>query len=775
MPDASLYLSKYGNYYTPVLDMKGKGRSCSGRSARSKSKAETFRSTPWYSTQEFDFVGRGLSVATQLFSTNSFSQDDGQSQDALRLLHHALQRVSVWQQRWDRIPHSIEISASLAQVLLLDFKQQQQPQDSWDASRQDATPILNSLIPSPRFHFCMVLRSAYATSIVRAVNGIADSTQRNRSLACYYPSSPTHSRTSHSLSIANLCSMLGLPSWIVHVRHDSTHKELPSLMVLRLAAQHLLIFMIEEYFTQPQRQFLLVQQKAMSLLESYENLCSKQDATPTQPGDDEEPQAEVVVLGKSMATNGESQNNLLIVQKEKLVVQEMTIQMEENNCNKISSAEYEASCNERGQESILPSGTMVNMKPTNQEKKRKKRLEKQMRAEVIQEKIRLYGFFGVLVESRPNPPLKKHKISSSTHSNISPTNDKKDTGASTKEPKRTIQRTNQRSLVACAKNFVSDTPMDVGFDQALSYLIWGREKNSLNGSNESSPCGVLFSKRSELHNFASSDCDKKKDDHDARNSLFEIGKNKYTILLRAIIGHWHGFFHSFLVHLIESFICIQDETRISTNPFLGLSLDQQASTTTQPSKKWIIEGTIFSWVKYILSREFLSAFDTSISVFKRVNLNKKDMSQWSKEERSFMESPAPYTSLRPFNLPLNSLYRRCQVGNEMSEIGGKIICVFRDILEKSNVKSNNCHNKKQSDVTGEDTHRKSNITSGMDESGVCAAISREINSTNDVERDTSSFQSTDEDEKITNIDRVPWTFCETWEACSIGTLPGYVS
>lgn len=202
-------------------------------------------------------MGRGLSIATQLFSVES-AHVNQQDQDSLNILQQALQRVFVWQNRWDRIPHSIEISASLAQELLLDFTQHINVHR--DADKNIA---LSNPIPSVSIPFSMVLRSAYASSIVRAVNGIANSMQRHRSSTAH-----STTRPSHSLSIANLCSMLGLPSWIVHVRHDATHKELPSLIVLRLTAQTLLTFMIEEYFLQPHHQSLLIQQQARIWLES---------------------------------------------------------------------------------------------------------------------------------------------------------------------------------------------------------------------------------------------------------------------------------------------------------------------------------------------------------------------------------------------------------------------------------------------------------------------------------------------------------------------------
>lgn len=62
---------------------------------------------------------------------------------------------------------------------------------------------------------------SYAAAIIRLVNGLVDPLQ----LGAY------------ARSIASIAQQLGLPAWLVELRHAATHEDLPSLEVLRDAAR----------------------------------------------------------------------------------------------------------------------------------------------------------------------------------------------------------------------------------------------------------------------------------------------------------------------------------------------------------------------------------------------------------------------------------------------------------------------------------------------------------------------------------------------------------
>jgi ribosomal biogenesis protein LAS1 len=65
------------------------------------------------------------------------------------------------------------------------------------------------------------LRQNYAVAIIRMVNGLVDPLQAG----------------AYARSIASIAAQLGLPSWLVELRHAATHEDLPSLEMLREAAR----------------------------------------------------------------------------------------------------------------------------------------------------------------------------------------------------------------------------------------------------------------------------------------------------------------------------------------------------------------------------------------------------------------------------------------------------------------------------------------------------------------------------------------------------------
>jgi len=65
------------------------------------------------------------------------------------------------------------------------------------------------------------LRQSYATALIRLVNGLVDPLQ-----------SGTYAR-----SILSIAAQIGLPAWLVELRHAATHEDLPSLELLRDGAK----------------------------------------------------------------------------------------------------------------------------------------------------------------------------------------------------------------------------------------------------------------------------------------------------------------------------------------------------------------------------------------------------------------------------------------------------------------------------------------------------------------------------------------------------------
>ena len=66
----------------------------------------------------------------------------------------------------------------------------------------------------------IVLRQSYALAIIRLVNGLVDPLQQG----------------AYARPISSIAAQIGLPSWLVELRHAATHEDLPSLHLLREAA-----------------------------------------------------------------------------------------------------------------------------------------------------------------------------------------------------------------------------------------------------------------------------------------------------------------------------------------------------------------------------------------------------------------------------------------------------------------------------------------------------------------------------------------------------------
>jgi hypothetical protein len=105
---------------------------------------------------------------------------------------------------------------------------------------------------STRSH--MELSLQYSCVIVRCVNGLVDSFQKG----------------TYAQAVSGLAQRIGIPLWIVDLRHESTHNQLPTLQVLRLAAQHLLKWLESNYWL-PQYTLLRTKvQKIGNILQSQE-------------------------------------------------------------------------------------------------------------------------------------------------------------------------------------------------------------------------------------------------------------------------------------------------------------------------------------------------------------------------------------------------------------------------------------------------------------------------------------------------------------------------
>ncbi|OVA18525.1 Las1-like [Macleaya cordata] len=167
-----------------------------------------YKLVPWLSWNEWNFVRESL------FSSSADS------------IAAALKRISAWRSR-GCLPVAIEVTASIVEV------QQKDPffrkGSSNDAS--DSEEILSML---------------YSMAIMRLVNGVIEKTRKKT-----------------EVSIAEAANAIGIPRMLIDIRHESSHRDLPSLHMVRLASVKALDW-LKSYYWDPQKNFIPFQRDGIA-------------------------------------------------------------------------------------------------------------------------------------------------------------------------------------------------------------------------------------------------------------------------------------------------------------------------------------------------------------------------------------------------------------------------------------------------------------------------------------------------------------------------------
>lgn len=224
-------------------------------SSNFRSSLQKVKRTPWINTCEFESTGEALLYALELQHNNN-AENDENHEERLMQLRHAIHRVAIWRSKslQGRLPHAIETTATLAELILRD--------SSYNTSSQTG----NASIPVST----MELRLSYSSAIIRGINSLADSADRNIV-------NNSNSSNSNSTSVANLCDLLNIPRWLVDVRHDASHSCLPSLNTLRMASNTLLAYIGNCYWGFINSRRMEITKQAWDLLTSYTNTLSGYD------------------------------------------------------------------------------------------------------------------------------------------------------------------------------------------------------------------------------------------------------------------------------------------------------------------------------------------------------------------------------------------------------------------------------------------------------------------------------------------------------------------
>ncbi|KAK7276648.1 hypothetical protein RIF29_17792 [Crotalaria pallida] len=162
------------------------------------SSTTSLRLVPWLNWNEWIFV------KDSLFS------------DSPPSISSALHRISAWRSR-GCLPVSIQVTASIVEIHLKDpfFK-------LIDQTNNDA-PLSDE-----------ILSMLYCMAILRLVNGVVEKTRKKE-----------------LVSIAVAADAIGIPRMLIDIRHEASHRELPSLKVARTASIKALEW-LKSYYWDPQ-------------------------------------------------------------------------------------------------------------------------------------------------------------------------------------------------------------------------------------------------------------------------------------------------------------------------------------------------------------------------------------------------------------------------------------------------------------------------------------------------------------------------------------------
>jgi hypothetical protein len=165
---------------------------------------------PWRNWREFENVYQlVLTFAGHMndSSIDSVSMSDSKvRKEEARLA--VIEKLTEWHSR-SRCPNAVTATFSLAQL-------------DWVSSKA----VLQKETLSP-------LQLAAAATISRVINALSDSAQSGV----------------FASSISELMKKAGVARWIVDIRHDCSHGAMPSIPVLKLAADYILDYVIHEYWT----------------------------------------------------------------------------------------------------------------------------------------------------------------------------------------------------------------------------------------------------------------------------------------------------------------------------------------------------------------------------------------------------------------------------------------------------------------------------------------------------------------------------------------------
>lgn len=726
---------------------------------RNKRFRNQMRVTPWKDDWELERVGFAL-----LSVLNPIENGDTDNTDSTIL--EALDMVAVWKARSEILPHAVESTAALAHV----FWRDQSVSIPLQSMKASSTSIVE-------------LRLAYSSAIVRCINGFADALQQQRSVAA---------------PVSVLCGQMGIPSWLVDIRHEASHNTLPTLPVLRLAASTLLQYLQAEFWTPT---------------------CSTIDTPTTLQSSSSSDQEQVnssLSVGLSILLQYEAAATMIAAEMSPLTVdsttsQDISTNPQNSTNNKEGVANDKSEANSTNDEKDAPHDANGRKSPRRPKSPAAKPFDtffgddsddgsSDDDGDVDQWDDPMSGsLWGNSVGTSTNrfaalePPPKKKTL---PKEKTKPPKKKEPPPIKKKSPpkakpkpkpvpqKKRKKRPGEKYPLDYAKDFVEFVPPREGYATALQFLVWGGIGGTPPGM------GVLIPE---------SATEFPKTNKGALKSW-----QRHSTLLEVLGSTWPGFCSALLVHLVDHLLATEE------------ILVQSAGTRDPPTNRKLFFLT--AWIRALLSEHFVG------KIFPETKTSKN-------KKKKYMTSDtvlASYSSLEVLQYPLNALCTRCEeVIKDQSprrKTSREILSLFREILGNNRITDVDVGDSKlpmdipqesvptSSTPTAEETppshgpELRDGKMSLDDFESMLSEDEVEQPSAMATEEDTAATKGQGGTTELSTVPALPttalaaegqpissqgmdldtvqkslpaqrpvWTRCITWDPCSIGALPAFPS
>lgn len=611
---------------------------------------KSVKHTPWYDVHELVETGRGLLLALKLFPSPQQQQPQqrppenhgvpssggnleshnadtfvpiGLTPQEYSQLQNALHRIALWRGRSDRggrLPHAIDMTAGLAGALLM------------DARRTNIFPRNNNVNAKTNVDDIPItiyqLRNSYSTLLLRSVNGLADMFR--------------HQKKSAMLSVSHCCSLAGLPLWIVDVRHDASHNDLPSLGVCRIGALESLRFWGEKFWA-------VLEERVWGALDETRSGVFSEKVGGNGAGN-EDPGG---ICALAMRYLENYQKAAMTEARERKVLdknkamkeekrQEMRLQQRwdqrrkaEGDTSTLNSAGHEDVVNHTAAldevatgdttEKIQEKEEDVLVLPSEDEKVKKKGDRKRASSEQNNNNNGGRIAWWVLGDDSDDKPKKKKKKTSEKKDNEAKSDSANVNSATNKHGETIITAIESKSTGTSAPSnenkcstsrdiaaeFLRIVPIDISFSAALRFLVWGRSANcTLSESDNVENEEKTWIGPALLPPPASTPLSQ--NNNTSKEELFDNLRVMYDPFLIGMVNAYPGFLPALFVHLLDSFLCVNEAI---SNLATESSSDNRDGDDNYSNQLHLNSEIISKWARYIVSREFHMHFDRSVAIF----------------------------------------------------------------------------------------------------------------------------------------------------------------